>query len=486
MQLKKEKEKLNKVLEEKDFIINKLINENNERNSTCSQNIFDSIDFHLSEIKKEAESIFESSKRKIDSQSIFKNKNEPTMKKITDLKNKFEISCKVIVDLSNYFENNSDKLETLDFVSEKKHLNLLLNNVPIESENRELKNELCKQEDISSNVKLELNENKEIQNKYYPELNILKHKIQKKEKVKNKTKTKQLLQDKIEEYKKKIQKNSKVLKELNIVNEVLASNINKLNTERALMLEKQQITDEKFEKIIKVMKEEKEINKQKYSPLNKKYSSNPDHSDDDTHQYEKIIELKSSEIMQLNNQIKNLSIKILEEHNKNNFISKQKESVIESKNQEILNLKIDLNKIENKLQLQCEEFENLKRIHHAKLEKFDFLLEEKKNEIREIRKELRDAEDLINQERKIATSILDFSSTNNENLKEEKGERENDKIKNLEIENDKLKKDLRFIKKSLKETLDQNDSYSQDLQKIRLRSYFLFHFIIILLFYIYL
>ena len=58
---------------------------------------------------------------------------------------------------------------------------------------------------------------------------------------------------------------------------------------------------------------------------------------------------------------------------------------------------------------------------------------------------------------------------------------DSDKIKNFENENDKLKKDLRIIKKSLKETLDLNDAFSRDLQKMKHKSFYVF-----MLFYLYL
>ena len=165
-------------------------------------------------------------------------------------------------------------------------------------------------------------------------------------------------------------------------------------------------------------------------------------------------------------------------------IHEQNGFLIDNKNQEILNLKIDLNKVETKLQKQNEEMSKLNTAHSIHLEKLEILLEEKESEINELRRSIQDGEDQLKEEKRKIQNILESSpistlsieENGKEKEKEEnKFEKENDKIKNLktiETENDKLKKELSVIKKSLKETLDLNDVFSRDLQKMKHKSYF--------------
>ena len=99
------------------------------------------------------------------------------------------------------------------------------------------------------------------------------------------------------------------------------------------------------------------------------------------------------------------------------------------------------------------------------MESFDVVLEEKENEIVQLQKGLKEAEEQLIEERRKIQAVLETTSpmtlspsmlSMNDTMNEEKKvEKEIDRVKNLEAENEKLKKDLRVLKKSLKETLSK-------------------------------
>ena len=473
IQLKKEKEKLNKLLSEKDIFINKLLNEQNENNFI---NLEKKMDMCLKEIHFEIDSFLENSSKKeeYDSTNLLGQKDY-LLKKINELKQKFEVSLKNINDICNLLPiNESPKLQKNGEVfSEIKYQQ-------IEKELNELKLELSKYKEIEKELNLNINrmklefseETREIIRKCDDEINSSKFET---EKI-----SKKIRKDFEEEIQRKIKENEN----LNLQNESLLLKIEKLISEKSNILESQQINEEKYEKIIKAMEDENEINKEKCSSLHQDYTLIHSHNNTKIHKCEKEIESKISEIHILNEQLSILSNKIQEEKNKKMDIHEQNGFLIDNKNQEILNLKIDLNKVETKLQKQNEEMSKLNTAHSIHLEKLEILLEEKESEINELRRSIQDGEDQLKEEKRKIQNILESSpistlsieENGKEKEKEEnKFEKENDKIKNLktiETENDKLKKELRVIKKSLKETLDLNDVFSRDLQKMKHKSYF--------------
>lgn len=316
------------------------------------------------------------------------------------------------------------------------------------------------------------NEAREVIKKNESEYKALKIEYEKLEKS-NKKQRKEY-DEKLKELAKEVASKNKEINDLTIENEALATQIGKLIQEKTKIFEAQQRNEEKYERIIKALEEEKQINREKCATLHKNYNLIHDHSNVKIHKCEKEIELKITQIHQLNEQVNILSQKMQEENDKKCDLNEEKEALLESKNQEILNLKIDLNKMESKIQSQSEEMMKLERTHSIKMEGFDVVLEEKENEIFKLKKELKETEEQLNEERRKIQSVYEGSSPmlSSPEDKEDapKAEKDSEMIACLEAENDKLKKELRIVKKSLKETLDLNDVFSRDLQKMKHKS----------------
>jgi len=443
----------------------------NENNSDNSQDLSSIIDIHLEALKKEIQSYHENSTQ---SPSVSPKTKKSPINKLNELKLKFENTTKNLLEFSNTFPTNSCYNKKLENCNDIDHINLLKN---IEKEKTEFTTVNVKNQETQKELNQTINDIKteacEIIKKYENDCRNYKLELEKLEKSNKK------LRKDIDEISQEnaIQTESKIkeITDLTIENEALANEIGKLIQEKSKILEHQQINEEKYEKIIKTLEEETLINKEKCSTLHKDYSLIHDHSNFKIHKCEKEIELKIAEIHHLNDQVNILSNKMQEEKNKKLNLTEEKEALLESKNQEIINLKIDLNKMESKMQNQNEDIIKLERTHSITMESFDVVLEEKENEIIQLKKELKEAEEQLNDEKRKIQLVFESSSpmpiSRGDSFQEEKKfEKEIDRMKSLETENEKLKKDLRIIKKSLKETLDLNDVFSRDLQKMKHKS----------------
>lgn len=470
IQLKSEKDKLNKKIQEKDLFINKLMNEN-----TSNRGIHDLsslIDQQIEALKKEVETCTENSKR---SPSLSP-KNQNPINKLNELKAKFESSSKMLAELSYMLPNkNGDSCR-------EKSSPINYSQIP-ELEKHDFRTTFtCKHEAVQKELNQTIHSIKteatEIIRKYENDCKILKSELEKSERANKKLRKD--IEEINQETTRQMESKNKEINDLTIENEALAHEIGKLIQEKSKILDNQQVNEERFEKMIKALQEEKQINKEKCSTLHKDYNLIHDHSNVKIHKCEKEIELKIAEIHHLNDQVNVLSKKMQEEKSKKLNLTEEKEALLESKDQEIINLKIDLNKMESKIQSQSEEMMKLERNHSITMESFDVVLEEKENEIIQLQKGLKEAEEQLIEERKKIQAVLETTSpmqlspsmlSMDDTMKEEKKvEKEIDRMKNLDSENEKLKKDLRVLKKSLKETLDLNDIFSRDLQKMKHKS----------------
>lgn len=464
MELKREKEKLNRKIQEKDLLINKLMNEK----SSNDQDLMVLIDSRVDILKKEIQTSNENSKSpQTDSQNNPRNK-------IKELQQKLDTSSQILLDLASPFQQVSlQRNAPVENCNDKNHLKLLQS---IEREKSDFKSTSLKHEESQKELNMTISKIKseamEIIKKYEHECNSLRTEKERLEKTIKKLRKEH--EEKIQENAKDADSKTKEINDFMIENEALANEIGKLIQEKTNILEMLQLNEEKYEKIIKALEDEKKINQEKCAALHKNYNLIHDHSNVKIHKCEKEIELKIAEIHHLNEQVNILGNKMQEEKNKKLNLSEEKEALLESKNQEIINLKIDLNKMESKIQTQTEEMIKLERNHSIKMESFDVVLEDKENEIFQLKKELKEAEEQMIEERRKIQSPFDGTCSPilspEEKEEQKREEKEIDQIKGLEAENEKLKKELRVVKKSLRETLDLNDVFSRDLQKLKHKS----------------
>ena len=469
IQLKCEKDKLNKKIQEKDLFINKLMNENTSNH--VIHDLPSLIDQQIEAMKKEVQTFMENAKR---SPSVSP-KNHNPINKLNELKAKFESSSKILADLGHFSQPSKNG----DSCKERSPINY--SQIP-ELEKHDFRTFTCKHEEVQKELNQTIHSIKteatEIIRKYENDCKILKAELEKSER--GNKKLRKDMEEISQETTRQMESKNKEISDLTIENEALAHEIGKLIQEKSKILDNQQLNEERFEKMIKTLEEEKHINKEKCSTLHKDYNLIHDHSNVKIHKCEKEIEIKIAEIHHLNDQVNVLSKKMQEEKSKKLNLTEEKEALLESKDQEIINLKIDLNKMESKIQSQSEEMMKLERNHSITMESFDVVLEEKENEIVQLQKGLKEAEEQLIEERRKIQAVLETTSpmtlspsmlSMNDTMNEEKKvEKEIDRVKNLEAENEKLKKDLRVLKKSLKETLDLNDIFSRDLQKMKHKS----------------
>lgn len=417
--LKNDKDKLKNLLNEKDLLINKLLN---QRSSISEVNLLESIDLQLNQLKNDV--------------NEKKENNEILTTKINKFTEKFENSISFLKNLQNSLNPESANLKIFENCNDQKHHDFLKIQSIMDNELKDLRQKLEKLEKENKNIKKE-KEQKE--NDLNQELVIKK----------------------------------KEMEALIIENEALGTHIEKILHEKCQILERQEANEEKYEKIIKAIEDENLINKEKCATLHKNMNLFHDHNHNKINKCEKEIELKIAEIHRLNDQINILSSKVNEE--RKNDENGNEGDVLENKNQEILNLKIDLNKLENALQLQNEETLNLKQKLTSQLNSFDSLIDTKEKEISDLKKGLRQAEFLLIEEKKKIQRMLQSngsSSMFDEVLKGEMCQHEDLKTSQKEIE--KTKQELAILKKSLKESMDMNDASSQELQKMKHKRNFFF------------
>lgn len=418
--LKNDKDKLKNLLNEKDLLINKLLN---QRSSLSEVNLLESIDLQLIQLKNDV--------------NEKKENNEILTTKINKLTEKFENSISFLKNLQNLINPESANLKIFENCNDQKHHDFLKIQSIMDNELKDLRQKLEKLEKENKNIKKE-KEQKE--NDLNQELAIKK----------------------------------KEMDALIIENEALGTHIEKILHEKCQILERQEANEEKYEKIIKAIEDENLINKEKCATLHKNMNLFHDHNHNKINKCEKEIELKIAEIHRLNDQINILSSKVNEE--RKNDESGNEGDVLENKNQEIINLKIDLNKLENALQLQNEETLNLKQKLTSQLNSFDSLIDTKEKEISDLKKGLRQAEFLLIEEKKKIQRMLQSNGSSSMFDEAIKGEMcQHDDLKTSQKEIEKTKQELAILKKSLKESMDMNDASSQELQKMKHKRNFFFN-----------
>lgn len=414
--LKKDKEKLTKLLEEKDLLINKLFNEKNiQKGSTTTTDI---IDLLINDTKNQ---IREHSKKNITTEAL--------NIKLMNIKERIEATSKFIQEQIDLLNKEPVKLTIFENCNDNKHKDFLRTQSRLENENNDLK---CR-------VKILESENKQM---------------------------KKDLEEKIKCLNEEIVIKNKEINALNVENEALGLHLEKMIYEKSKIIEENQENEQKYKKIKASMENSINLTPNKYS--------NNNSIKDETQSIFEIRESKIINSMNLGEQMNiNKELNKGDLHDKNDQNEKEKD-YLESKNQEILNLRIDLNKMENAFQIQNGENIKLNQKLLSQTASFNALLDAKEKEINELKKSLREAEFNLREERRKINNILNKSLNGNLNVEQLTQEYQEELISENKKEKDNLSKELALLKKSLKESLDMNDILSLDLQKTKHKRTFIF------------